>query len=277
MESFGILTPGDLNFDLSQKMTEMISKWFFASFRTLPFVFLYGDQEPRSWGGGGVQTPPPPSRRWKIQRPSRARVNPPPRAWAVSVPTTAWGGGGSDPIPVLSRKRIDVERRTRRHSKDLDETLPNHFRKFKIEVTCQVKVRSKVKIGCFQVADRSDLKCSIFLPKLSICTPRDQTKVLTSEIFSYENFFVYLAHVNHVYLAQVKVRSEKVTKPKIFKWVVWHMFCGPFLARNSIVTNILQFDLIWTNKMRKSIQGYVKKVKKRSNFIFWKQRHVSEA
>ena len=25
----------------------------------LPFVFLYGDQEPRSWGGGGVQTPPP--------------------------------------------------------------------------------------------------------------------------------------------------------------------------------------------------------------------------
>ena len=41
-------------------MTEMISKLFFASFRTLPFVFLYGDQEPRSWGGG-VQTPPPPA------------------------------------------------------------------------------------------------------------------------------------------------------------------------------------------------------------------------
>ena len=39
-------------------MTEMISKLFFASFRTLPFVFLYGDQEPRSWRG--VQTPPPP-------------------------------------------------------------------------------------------------------------------------------------------------------------------------------------------------------------------------
>ena len=68
------MSAGDLNFDLSQKMTEMISKWFFASFRTLPFVFLYGDQEPRSWGGVQTPPPPPPSRRWKIQRPSRARV-----------------------------------------------------------------------------------------------------------------------------------------------------------------------------------------------------------
>ena len=78
-------------------------------------------------------------------------------------------GGRIRPPPLLSRKRMDVERRTRRHSKDLDETLPNHVRKFKIEVTCQVKVRSKVKIGCFQVADCSDLKRSMFRPKLSIC------------------------------------------------------------------------------------------------------------
>ena len=95
------------------------------------------------------------------------------------------GGGGWDPTPVLSRKRMDVERRTRRHSKDIDETLPNHLLKFKIEVTCQVKVRSKVKIGCFQDADRSDLKRSIFCPKLSICTPKDHAKVLTSEVVSY--------------------------------------------------------------------------------------------
>ena len=58
---------------------------------------------------------------------------------------------------------------------------------------------------CFQVAHRSDLKRSIFRPKFSICTPKDQAKVLTSEIVS------YLAQV------KVKVRSEKVTKPKIFK------------------------------------------------------------
>ena len=64
---------------------------------------------------------------------------------------------------------------------------------------------SKVKIGCFQVADRSDLKRSMFRPKLSICTPKDQSNVLTSEIVS------YLAQV------KVKVRSEKVTKPKNFQ------------------------------------------------------------
>ena len=48
-------------------------KWFrndfFASFRTLPFVFLYGDQEPRSWGGG-VQTPPPPTGGGKSRGPA---------------------------------------------------------------------------------------------------------------------------------------------------------------------------------------------------------------
>ena len=178
------------------------------------------------------------------------------------------GGGGRIRPPLLSRKRMNVERRTRRHSKDLYETLPNHFRKFKIEVTCQVKVRSKVKIGCFQVADRSDLKRSMFRPKLSICTPKDQAKVLMSEIVS------YLAQV------KVKVRSEKVTKSKIFKCVVWHMFYGPFWTKNSIVTVILHFDFIGTKKNRKSIQGQVKKVKKRSNFqnlFFWKQRCVSEA
>ena len=144
----------------------------------------------------------PPSRRCDYQTPSSARVNPPPPGLFLYPPQP----GGRIRPPVLSRKRMDVERRTRRHSKDLDETLPNHFRKFKIQVTCPVKVRSKVKIGCFQVADRSDLKRSIFRPKLSICTPKDLAKVLTSEIVSY--------------LAQVKVRSEKVTKPKIFIYVV---------------------------------------------------------
>ena len=93
----------------------------------------------------------------------------------------------------------------RRHFKDLDVTLPHHVRKCKSEVTCQVKVRSNVKIGCVQVADRRDLKRSIFRRNLSLCTPKEQAKVLISEIVS------YLAQV------KVKARSEKVTKTKIFK------------------------------------------------------------
>ena len=127
----------------------------------------------------------------------------------------------------------------------------------------QVKDQNRVFSGCRP----SDLKRSIFRPKLSICTPNDQAKVLTSEIVSY------------VAQAKVKVRSEKVTKPKIFKCVVWHMFYGPFWTKNSIVMVILQFDLIWTKKMRKSIQGQVKNVKKGQIFkmYFFKQRHVSEA
>ena len=51
-------------------------KWFRNDFSRAferCLVFLYGDQEPRSWGA--FKRPPPPSRRWKIQRPSRARVN----------------------------------------------------------------------------------------------------------------------------------------------------------------------------------------------------------
>ena len=91
-------------------------------------------------------------------------------------------GGRSDPTPVLSRKRIDVERRTRRHSKDLDETLPKHFRKL-IEVTCQVKVRSKVKIGCFQVADCSNLKRGIFPQNFPYVLPRTRRRYWLVKLF----------------------------------------------------------------------------------------------
>ena len=64
--------PGDLNFDLSQKMTEMISKWFFASFRTPFSVLLYTMRRSRDrrGGGGWVQTPPPPAGGGKSRGPS---------------------------------------------------------------------------------------------------------------------------------------------------------------------------------------------------------------
>ena len=153
------------------------------------------------------------------------------------------------------------------HSKDLDETLPNHFRKFKIEVTCQVKVRSKVKIGCFQVADRSDLKRSIFHPKLSICTPKDQAKVLTGETVSY--------------LAQVKVKvRSKGHQTQYFQMcplthVLWSILDKELDSHG--------YFTIWLNLNEKKCENRFKvrskmsKKVKFSKFISWKQRHVSEA
>ena len=47
---------------------------------------------------------------------------------------------------LLSREPLVVESRARRHSKALDKTLQNHLSELKIEVTCEFKVRSKVKI-----------------------------------------------------------------------------------------------------------------------------------
>ena len=72
MENFGILTPGDSNFDLSQKMTEVISKWFSRAFERCLSFFSTATRS-RDHGGGAFKRPPP-SRRWEIQRPSRARV-----------------------------------------------------------------------------------------------------------------------------------------------------------------------------------------------------------
>ena len=70
MENFGILTPGDPNFDLSQNMTEMISKWFFASFRTLPFVFSLRRPGAEIMGGGAFKRPPPPAGGGKSRGPA---------------------------------------------------------------------------------------------------------------------------------------------------------------------------------------------------------------
>ena len=53
--------------------------------------------------------------------------------------------------PLLSREPLVVETRARRLSNALDKALQNHVSELKIEVTCEVKVRSKVKIRRFDV------------------------------------------------------------------------------------------------------------------------------
>ena len=96
-----------------------------------------------------------------------------------------------------------IEIWAKRNSKNIDKTLSKHFRKFKIEVTC-IKVRSKAKIGCFQVADRRDFKRSIFRSKLSICTPKERVKVLASDFFIFSS-------------GQGQGQVKKVTKQKKMK------------------------------------------------------------
>ena len=98
----------------AKKWPKMISKWFFASFRTLPFVFLYGDQEPRSWGGA-FKRPPPPSRRWEIQRPSRARVNP----MQMSSVHAVFGWFGVHPKTLFSRNIANSFTSSYSHSTNL--------------------------------------------------------------------------------------------------------------------------------------------------------------
>ena len=63
----------------AKKWPKWFRKRFFASFRTLLLVFLYGDQEPRSWGGGAFKRPPPPppAGGWKSRGPAGRRVNQP--------------------------------------------------------------------------------------------------------------------------------------------------------------------------------------------------------
>ena len=62
---------------------------------------------------------------------------------------------------VITRERMAAERRTMRHSKALDETILKHPLNFPNEVRCQVKVRSKVKIGAFRLRVVETSKLSV--------------------------------------------------------------------------------------------------------------------
>ena len=68
--------------------------------------------------------------------------------------------------PLLSREPLVVESRARRHSKALHKTHQTHLSEFKIEVTCEVKVRSKVKIQRFDVLGPGDQDYRNWRPKL---------------------------------------------------------------------------------------------------------------
>ena len=64
--------------------------------------------------------------------------------------------GGAYHAPLLSSEPLVVESRARRHSKALHNTHPKLLSELKIEVTCEVKARSKVKIRRFDVLGPGD-------------------------------------------------------------------------------------------------------------------------
>ena len=77
------------------KKWQMISKWFFASFRTPSFVFLYDAQEPRSWECVEMPPPPPPAGGGKSRGPAGRGL------------TLASGGGWCNP-PPMSFSNLDA-------------------------------------------------------------------------------------------------------------------------------------------------------------------------
>ena len=77
-------------------------------------------------------------------------------------PRLAGGGGGGVKRPhVIIRERMAAEIRATRRSKALDETILKHPPNFTNEVTCQVKVRSNVKIGAFRLRAVETTKLSV--------------------------------------------------------------------------------------------------------------------
>ena len=76
-------------------------------------------------------------------------------------PRLAWGGGGVKRPHVITRERMAAEKRPMWRSKALDETILKHPANFPNEVTCQVKVRSKVKIGAFRLRAVGTSKLSV--------------------------------------------------------------------------------------------------------------------
>ena len=96
-----------------------------------------------------------------------------------------------------------IEIWARRNSKDIDKTLSKHFRKFKIEVTCQVKVRSKVKIGVFRLRTVETLNVAFFDQNFPYVLPRSGRRYWLVIFFTYSS-------------GQGQGQVKKVTKQK--KW-----------------------------------------------------------
>ena len=70
----------------------------------------------------------------------------------------------------LSREPLVVQGRAKSHSKALHKTHPKHLSEHNIEVTCEVKVRSKVKTRRFGVLGPGyqDYRLSVLKPRRNV-------------------------------------------------------------------------------------------------------------
>ena len=127
------------------------------------------------------------------------------------------GGGGVKRPHVITRERMAAERRTMRRLKALDETILKHPLNFPNEVTCQVKVRSKVKIGAFRLRAVETSKLSVLGQNLPRVLLKYRARHWLSEC-------LILSSVQ----GQDQVTEVTIHKTQISE--VWHMFCGLFYA-----------------------------------------------
>ena len=118
---------------------------------------------------------------------------------------------------VIIRERMAAERRTMRRSKALDETILKHLLNFPNEVTCQVKVRSKVKIGAFRLRAVETSKLSVLGQNLPRVLLKYRARHWLSKCLT-------LSSVQ----GQDQVTEVTIHKTQISE--VWHMFCGLFYA-----------------------------------------------
>ena len=110
-------------------------------------------------------------------------INPPPPGLFLYPPQP---GGGRIRPPLLSRKRMDVERRTRRHSKDLDETHGTYWPSFessklRSRVRSRSGQRSKSDVFRLQTVVTSNVAC--FAQNFPYVLPRTRQRYWRVKLF----------------------------------------------------------------------------------------------
>lgn len=151
--------------------------------------------------------------------------------------------------PPLPPEPSVVARPAGRQYRALVKKIRMRVQNFEIEVTCEVEVRSNVKIGCFSVAPRGDRTTPGSEPKL-----RQSTQMLGKVPREYR------CHTEHSSGSRLSHERSTFSKP-VRKKVMQCTLYGLFWTQKSIVVFVLTFQV----KYLASGQGQVKFRSKRVN------------